>query len=405
MQIAINFLKEILSLWLEVSPYLLLGMVFAGLLHVFLGKEFITRQLGKAGIGSVIKATLLGIPLPVCSCGVIPVVSSLRKDGAHKSSILSFLVSTPTTGIDSILASYSLLGPLFALFRPLGAALAGIILGVLDYIIEGKDEQQKAIPEHDHPKLHIVFRGKEFLRYCFLEIPQDIGKALIIGIVAGGAISAFIPQELFSQYVSFPFDFIVALVIGIPLYVCATGSIPVAVTLIQKGFSPGAGLVFLIVGPATNAITLSFVRAKLGKKSFYLYLITIIVVAVVLGFVFNYVWATLGEDSRLVTGGGKMLPEQVKIICGLIMAVLIGNGLRKEKTCSGLLNPDLEIIVPDMDCDHCKITLENKLKELDGITAVHIDIPQKSVKITGKIDKQLVINKIIESGYTPQKLN
>ena len=123
MAIIINFFKECVYLWLEMAPYLLFGMSVAGLLHVFLGQDIISRHLGAGGIKSVVKATLLGIPLPICSCGIIPVASSLEKEGAHKSSILAFLVATPTTGVDSILATYSLLGPLFAIFRPLAAML------------------------------------------------------------------------------------------------------------------------------------------------------------------------------------------------------------------------------------------------------------------------------------------
>lgn len=156
----IDFIRESISLWLEVSPYLLLGMFIAGLLHVFLGKEFISRHLGKGGIASVVKATIFGIPL-VCSCGVIPLASSLQKDGAHKSSVLSFLVSTPTTGVDSILATYSLMVPLFAIFRPLGALISGIIVGGINYLFEGKTEETKLTPVHNHPKVKIKFRIKD----------------------------------------------------------------------------------------------------------------------------------------------------------------------------------------------------------------------------------------------------
>jgi len=217
MNTVIAFLEESARLWLEVSPYLLIGITIAGLLHVFLGKEFVSRHLGKGGISSIIKVTALGVPLPVCSCGVIPLASSLKKDGAHKSSILSFMVSTPATGVDSILASYSLLGPLFAIFRPLGALISGITLGILDYLVEGKKEKTKSISKHSHHKEQQFPGLKEFFRYAFLEIPQDIGKWLIAGTIIGGAIAAFIPKELFSQYFFYPLDFLIALLVGIPM--------------------------------------------------------------------------------------------------------------------------------------------------------------------------------------------
>lgn len=400
MPIIIDFLRESLNLWLEVSPYLLLGMFIAGLLHVFLGKELISRHLGRGGISSIIKATILGIPLPVCSCGVIPLASSLKKDGAHSSSVLSFLVSTPTTGVDSILATYSLMGPLLAIFRPLGSLLAGIFLGILDYISGGRKEKVRIVPRHNHPSISISFRLRELFRYSFFELPQDIGKWLIVGTILGGAISAFIPKELFSQYVSFPFDFLIALIIGVPLYVCATGSIPVAASLIQKGFSPGAALVFLIAGPATNAITLAFVRAKLGKKSFYLYLVSIIVVSIILGFIFNYLWLGLGKDISLITGAGQMLPLSFKVICGLVLFLLIMYSFptRKKK----LKTADLEIDVPDIHCRHCKITLESKIGEVEGINTVSVSVKEKKIRIQGKVDKEKVLEKIKEAGYTPQ---
>lgn len=400
MELIIKFLKESISLWLEVSPYLLLGMMIAGFLHVFLGKDLISRHLGKGGIGSIIKATVFGVPLPVCSCGVIPLASSISKDGAHKSSVLSFLVSTPTTGVDSIAATYALMGPLFAIFRPLAAFISGITLGIIDYFFEGKKEQTKIIPKHSHHESVHTFKAKEFFRYAFLEIPQDIGKWLLLGTVIGGAIATFIPKELFAQYFSYPFDFVIALVVGIPLYVCATGSIPIAVSLLYKGFSPGAALVFLIAGPATNAITLSFVRAKLGKKSFYIYLLSIIVVAAALGFAFNYIWAILGKDPNLTTGGGQMLPFYVKVISAVILFIIILVSFFKIKKAP--IEADYEFSVADIHCNHCKMTLEGKLGALSGVEEVYVDIDKRTIKVKGKIDRNKLIDEIKSAGYTPK---
>lgn len=397
--IVVNWLKESVSLWLEVSPYLFLGIIIAGLLHIFLGKEFISNHLGKGGISSVVKATIFGIPLPVCSCGVIPLASSLRKDGAHKSSVLSFLVSTPTTGVDSFLATYSLLGPLFAIFRPLGALIAGLVLGIVDYFVEGKKENLEKIPKHTHINTSHVFKFKEFLRFSFIDMPKDIGKWLIVGTLLGGAISSIIPKEVFSQHLNFPLDFLIALVVGIPLYVCSTGSIPIAVALISKGFSPGAGLVFLIAGPATNAITLSFVRAKLGKKSFYLYLGSIIFVSIILGLIFNYFWFLLGQDQTLITGAGKMLAIEYKVFFGAALFILIMSSMPRKEKC--YLDANLEIYVPDIHCGHCELALTSSLKGLVGVEGISIDVEKKVVLIKGSIDKNKVIEKIKEAGYHP----
>jgi len=396
------FLSETVNLWLEISFYLLLGMLIAGLLNMLLGREFISRNLGKGGFLSIIKATILGIPLPVCSCGVIPLASSLKKDGADRSSVLSFLVSTPTTGVDSIFATYSLLGPLFAIFRPLAAFISGIAVGISDYLLREEREREKKrdVPKHTHSKVKIAFRVKQFIRYSFFEMPQDIGKWLIIGVFLGGLITILIPKELFSQYFSFPIDFLIALVVGVPLYVCATGSIPIAASLIQKGFSPGAALVFLIVGPATNSITLYFIRGKLGKKPFYIYLISIVVIAPILGLIFNGIWSILGKAPQLVTGGGRMLPYGAKLIAGIILFLLIANAvLRRNRL---IAEPDLELSVPDIHCKHCKIILESKLSDIEEIERVNVDIEKKSVKIKGNINRDKVIDIIKKAGYNPK---
>ncbi len=397
-----NFFAECVALWLEMAPYLLFGMSIAGLLHVFLGREIISRQLGEGGIKSVVKATLLGIPLPICSCGIIPVASSLEKEGAHKSSILAFLVATPTTGADSIFATYSLLGPLFAVFRPLAAMVCGISLGIADYFIEGKNEKKKVRHPHDHAKVKISFKWREFFKYSFFEVPQDIGKALVIGILIGGAIAAFIPAEVFEKYFFFPFDFIVALLLGIPLYVCSTGSIPVAVSLILKGFSPGAGLVFLITGPATNAVTLAFVRSKLGHKSFLLYLVNIIIVAVLMGLLFNQLWFSQGSESLLRSGAGKLLDQNIKIISAIILLGLIINSFYRSQSCKLDVAADKEIFIPDIHCKHCKITLEGALYDIKGINRAVVDIDAKVVKIFGSPDMDEVLDKIRKAGYNPK---
>ena len=192
------FLMESVKLWLAIVPYLLLGMFIAGLLHSFLGARFIGRHLGGSGPRSILKATLFGIPLPLCSCGVIPVAASLKKEGASKSSVLSFLVSTPTTGVDSILATYSLLGPLFAIFRPLAAFLNGLTIGIFNWLFN-PEKVEKPTP-HTHPWLSSPFRVKEALRYGFIELAAEIGKWLLVGVLLGGILTVAIHEELLKRY-------------------------------------------------------------------------------------------------------------------------------------------------------------------------------------------------------------
>jgi uncharacterized membrane protein YraQ (UPF0718 family)/copper chaperone CopZ len=385
------------------APYLLLGMFIAGVLHVFIGTDFITRHLGNNNLGSIVKASLFGVPLPICSCGVIPVAASLKKEGASKSATLSFLVSTPTTGADSILASYSLLGPLFAIFRPVAAFISGITIGVLNFILD-REPQNKVLEDHHHSKTELSAKEKvvEVFKYGFYELAEDIGKWLVIGVIIGGILTVAIPPELIERFLPYNWmHFIVMLIIALPLYVCATGSIPIAAAILQMGFSPGATLVFLIAGPATNTVTLSFVRSKLGKRSFYLYIISIIGIAVLAGIIFNYVFALLGADINIISPHGEHVNHTLRIVSGIVLAILILIGMLKFK--QERIDMKNEFIVNDMDCKHCKMTIENKLNSLDGVTKVAVNIDEKTVGVDGKAKLADIESAIREAGYTPEK--
>ena len=396
-----TILEESVQLWLAMSPYLLMGMFIAGVLHVFLGTDFIARHLGGGAFGSIVKATLLGIPLPICSCGVIPVAASLKKEGASRSATLSFLVSTPTTGVDSIMATYSLMGPLFAVFRPVAAFFSGITIGVLNHFFN-PEKREKRPDVHQHPTLKIDSRIKEVFRYGFVELAEDIGKWLLVGVVIGGILTVVIPQDYLLGFFPYPFlHFLIMLVLAIPLYVCATGSIPIAAALIQKGFSPGAALVFLIAGPATNAVTLSFVRSKLGKKAFYLYLTSIIVVSLVAGWAFNLIWRSLGGDVGLISPHGEELPLMLRVVSGVVLLLLVLKGVVKLKEKGVTMKYNLS--VPDMTCKHCKMTIENKLSALAGVTHVVVDLDAKTVGVDGDVSLEMVEEAIRDVGYTPTR--
>ncbi len=327
----IDIVIIIWNLLLEMSPYLLLGFFITGILHILLPKEKIYRHFAKNNLSGIIKASLFGIPLPLCSCGVIPVAAHLRKEGAGKSSTLAFLTSTPTTGVDSILATYSILGPIFAIIRPVSAFIAGILSGLVSSKIE-KDEHKEisktfscTICDINTPHNHSVYsKIKGIIRYGFLELVGDIWKWLAIGIFIGGILSYFVPTDIAQKYlgnslISYP----LMLVIAIPMYVCATGSIPIAAALILKGMTPGSGLIFLFAGPATNTATLSFVAGKLGKKSLLVYLLTIIITAILFGLLIDHIWYSYGKDISLLSSGIQMLPQWIKITSSLLLITLI----------------------------------------------------------------------------------
>ena len=309
------------------APYLLFGFAVAGLLHVSIRKEFVQRWLGKPGLRSVVKASVLGVPMPLCSCSVIPVAASLRKSGASKGATASFLSSTPQTGVDSILGTYALLGGLFTVVRVLVAFFCGIVTG---YLIEvfckvktpavaevlpseedrsnrldpissltpisglGSRDQNSTISSEIKPmdccaSQSAPERGPiEALRYGFVTLPSDLATTLAIGLLLAGLITTLLPSDLLSGSLSSgPLAFLLATAISLPLYVCATASIPMAYALLAAGLSPGAALVFLITGPATNTTTIATVWKMLGRRATAIYLASLLVISWLAGWLFN----------------------------------------------------------------------------------------------------------------------
>ena len=292
-------MKEVLSLINEMSPYLLLGFFFAGVMHAFIPGMVYNRYLGGKGFKSVFYGALFGIPLPLCSCGVLPTAMSLRKQGASKGATASFLISTPETGVDSIIATYSVLGLPFAVIRPVAAFCNAIMGGWLINMFGDKDEvvpvdasAKTCCCHHKQEETHHEgFLGKmrEALRFGFVEMIEDIGKWLVIGLVIAGLITVFVPDEFFALFRgNTQLSMLLVLCIAIPMYICATGSIPIALALMMKGLTPGAALVLLMAGPACNMASILVINKTLGRKSLVLYLVSIITMAILWGHVVDY---------------------------------------------------------------------------------------------------------------------
>lgn len=297
-------MNEVLHLINEMSPYLLLGFFFAGLLHAFVPGVVYSRYLSGHGFRSVIYAAMLGVPLPLCSCGVLPTAMSLKKEGASKGATVAFLIATPETGVDSIAATYSLMGLPFAIIRPVAAFLTSLFAGVLVNKFDKTEpetekesepehsccchhEEKQPEPEHScccHNEEKHSNRLVEALRYGFIDMMGDIGKWLVVGLVVAGLITVFVPNEFFEVFKDNTFlSMLLVLCIAIPMYICATGSIPIAVALIMKGLTPGAALVLLMAGPACNVASMLVLGKRLGKKTLLLYLCAIITGAIVAG--------------------------------------------------------------------------------------------------------------------------
>lgn len=320
------------------APYLLFGFFMAGLLGTFVPVRFIETHLGKRGLRQIIKASLLGVPIPLCSCSVIPVSASLRKHGATRGATLSFLTSTPQTGVDSIAATWGLLGPLFAVFRTLIAFLTGCICGasVEAFSLPAGQEEDRC-SDVDCPACHPAeksVRWKQIFSYGFGTLPRDIGRALVVGILVSGLLGALVPEDFFIRNLSSEWiSMLTVMGLGIPVYVCSTGSIPIALALIGLGLSPGAALVFLVTGPATNAATITTVFKTMGRNAVGVYLTTLGLCALAAGWLLNRIFT--GERITEQMHPHESAPALFEQICAaLLTAVLIAAILpRKNKGC------------------------------------------------------------------------
>jgi uncharacterized protein len=340
MEPMIHILSEAWNVMTVMAPYLLLGFLAAGILGAFVPVSFIENHLGKRGLWQIAKASLLGVPIPLCSCSVIPVSASLRQHGATKGATISFLTSTPQTGVDSIAATWGLLGPLFAAFRTAVAFITGCVCGIsVETFCSAQNEppqepSDKPCPVcNPAPKTH---RWKQVFTYGFGTLPRDIGRALIVGILISGLLGALVPEDFFTRWLNSEWlSMLAVLGLGIPLYVCSTGSIPIALAMIGAGLSPGAALVFLITGPATNAATITTVLKTMGKKAVSIYLITLAGCSLIAGWLLNRILSAnmIAEHTgHHATGAGAF-----QHICAVLLsAILIAAVLpRKKKSCCG----------------------------------------------------------------------
>jgi uncharacterized membrane protein YraQ (UPF0718 family) len=456
----LGVLLESWNIFVETAPYLIFGLGIAGLLNVLVPDQKIVDYLGASAgkVRSVVNAALAGLPLPLCSCGVVPTAMSIRKRGANRGATLSFLISTPETGVDSIAVSYALLDPLMAVFRPLAALVTAVLAGLADNFLIGEHSEKMTIkkPENYGKKAGVLAvstfigtplqektcssssssscschkpvdsgsektesigtvtraidvkpSGPKFLKinnnsentqrlsmvspnfrkevsscgceecgyeekelgkdgkhkksgieginlepgedrknkesikstlikgvkYAYIELPAEISKWMLIGIFFAGIISYAIPENLIQNYLGGGFNsMLVMLLVGIPLYICATASTPLAASLISKGMSPGTAFVFLLAGPATNAATITMVARFLGKRSAALYLGVISLCALGAGFLLDWFYLKLGINAVATVGTAKeLLPEDLKLGFAFFLLPLMLYGIFRSK--------------------------------------------------------------------------
>ena len=402
-EILLKYWNGISSLFLEMSPFLMLGFLISGLLYIIISKEFISNNLGKPGLLSIIKAAIFGVPMPLCSCGVIPVATSLYKRGASRGATISFLISTPQTGVDSIFITYSLLGLPFAIIRPLIALITGVIGGFLSEFFITKDDHSTYITNHTHPSKTL----QDGLKYGFITLPKDISSALIIGILISGLISILVPQNFFLDYnLTGVLGMALIGIASIPIYVCATASVPIAITLISKGLDPGSALVFLMAGPATNVATISVIMKSLGRKTIFLYIATIFSSSIFFGTLINLF---LDKNTiPIMNQSHHMHFDLISIVSAIALILIcayaiINNSFNKttSENAEASNSADLSFIVKGMTCNHCKETVTEAINTCDGIQDFTINLESGQTFIYGNnLNKQQIITSINNVGFS-----
>lgn len=313
---------------------------------MLLPEDAVSRHLGGRGLGPVLKASLLGIPLPLCSCGVIPAAVDLRRQGAGRGASAAFLVSTPESGVDSIAITWALLDPIMTVVRPLAAFLTATVTGLIVDAFPSEDSAETAVaqpvstmgcgcagdcplPAEGDAAPSPGHRLRQGIRYAFDDLLGDIGGWLLFGVLVAGVVGYLLPPDFLLRFSGGGFlPLVVMLLAGIPLYICATASTPIAAALVLKGLSPGAALVFLLAGPATNAATIAIVARYWGRRVLAVYLGAIALCSIGLGLLVNWIYVWSGADiTAWVAESTTGTPGWFEIASAVLLLFLIGRHL------------------------------------------------------------------------------
>ena len=405
-----SFIASIWSVLCELSPWLLLGMFLSGLLHVILPAKFVRQKL--QGFSGVLKSVAIGVPLPLCSCGVIPAGIGLKKDGASNGAAVGFLISTPQTGVDSMLVSASFFGWPFAVFKLISAAIMGILGGVW---IDRKRDADAEAPSgtagdrndhatHDHNSNNSGGWGQ--LVPHAIDMLRSIWVWLLVGVVVSAVINQFNIEPLTAQINEWGLlpAMVLVLVFSIPLYVCATASVPIAAALVNSGLPPAVALVFLMAGPATNVATMGAIRSNLGTRSLAIYLSTIVVGSMAAAYLFDSLVAVTmtaaGAHVHNVTAWWAQL--SAVIVLGLIGMFVYEKYKRRMKPESAQSDSSSQTISIDgMSCGNCVRKLEALIESQSGVQSVQVSLADGRATIVGDFNLEQLKQKITESGFVP----
>jgi len=393
----------------ELAPWLLLGMLLSGLLHAFLPSDFIRREFH--GIAGTFKSVLLGVPLPLCSCGVVPAGIGLKNQGASDGAAVGFLISTPQTGIDSILVSASFFGWPFAIFKMVVAAITGVIGGILSDVLgsHSSDSTDKftspavgsaTCPESNDPWWRKIWDHG-------FEILQSIWIWLVIGMILSAAINVWVPSAWLAGISGlgiFP-AMLLMLVISIPMYVCATASVPIAAALVQGGLDPATALVFLMAGPATNLATIGAIKNRFGNRTTAVYLITLIVGSMLGAWIFNQL--VLSSVSETPVHLHHHVNWFSQICAGILLMMIAWCGWKQYgprrpsiNSLSASDRPSIQIGVDGMHCQSCVMRLEKAINEHAGVETVHVDLTSETVTVQGDFQRPDLHQLIANAGFS-----
>ncbi len=425
MDIVTAFPAALWGILLELAPSLLVGLLIAGLIHAYVPSAVIRRGLSRPDLGSVVRASVVGVPLPLCSCGVIPTALGLRRQGASPGAATSFMISTPQTGVDSILVTAAFLGWPFAIFKLVAAFVTGVVGGALvnrtvpaEPTANGTDGLDST--EDERPRGWLA-RITEAVRYAVFDLLGAINTWLIIGVVAAALVTTLTPADFFADrpWADGMIGMLVMLAIALPLYVCTTASVPIAASLIAAGLPAGSALVFLMAGPATNLATIGAVFRALGARVLSVYLATVVVMSLGFGLVFDQLLTTVPVQTLAHEHQQGWLSVLSALALLTLMAML---GLRQYRakaeaqarlaTLKGIdgggnAGSQAEIAadskaearvleVKGMTCGHCVATVKNALESFEQIDEASPDLASGQVVIRGGFVEIQALQDIIE---------
>lgn len=396
-----TFLAQCWSVLLELAPWLLLGAIAGGLLHGLVPPGYVHRKL--RGYSGVARAVLLGVPLPLCSCGVIPAGLSLRRSGASTGASVGFLIATPQTGVDSVLVSASFLGWPFALFKVAAALVTGLIGGGLAEVAApdaSGDLGEETPDEGDRSPRGMALHAFDLVRM--------IWRWLVFGIIVSAALSTLLPADAMAGLVAHgaALTFVLVLAASVPLYVCATASVPIAAALVAGGMPTGAALVFLMAGPATNVATIGAVNRAFGRRALAIYLGTIIAGSVGLGLLYEGLFG--GLTAAHVTGGHDHTTWWATAAAVMLLGMFtwfLGEDLRSgwsRLQASRAGESRVEIPVAGMTCSGCAARLERVLSQQEGVEAASVRFDAGSAIVVGQVDLSQLHDAIRGAGFEPR---